>query len=227
MRQDNDALIEKALTIFVSVLFFVLLLFPVKSDASQTAKVLTVGDSIAQGYGLAINQWFRGSQWELVNGGVVSSGLASEKRFDWINGIPTAVAHYRPNVVLISIGANDARDMNLDGRLLRFGTTEWDWEYARRSCYFGAVASATGATVIWMPTPPAKNSSYNSAMFRINSIHEMCAKRTGARWTDLPPQIGRVDLAEKGFLRSKDGLHLSSQGYRLGGEWALRVGLSN
>jgi len=195
---------------------------------APVAKLAVLGDSIAKGYGMAVGEWFSapGSRWQVANWGVVSSGLASPGVYDWTRGAPSLIQQYAPNVVLISIGANDTRSMVMpDGSTAEFGEDRWTREYARRICALSQLGKDVGAQVIIAPPPAFADPKREAQLTLIRQIDNYCAIKTGARFVSLPAQLSTPALAKAPEFRAADGVHMTQAGYRLGAETVLRSAL--
>lgn len=190
---------------------------PIPAPASLRGTILTAGDSLAQGYGMVLPSWLRGSGWTTVNAGKVGSGLASTRLIDWDTQLPGMVARYRPEVVLLSFGANDAgMPVHLNGKTYAYGTPGWRTAYATKVAGIVRTAAATGATVIWMPVPPMLNARLESMMGPIREVEQATVENAGALMAVAPGSIRSPQL------RARDGVHMTMTGYQMMVDTALR-----
>jgi hypothetical protein len=77
--------------------------------------ILVVGDSLAIGLSLSLRRSI--NEFEdvtLIEEGKVSSGLANPKYFNWEKALQAFVDKYSPSMVVVMMGANDAKYINLN-----------------------------------------------------------------------------------------------------------------
>lgn len=187
------------------------------SPAALRGTILTAGDSLAQGYGMVLPTWLHGSGWTTVNAGKVGSGLSSTRLIDWDAQLPPMVTRYRPEVVLLSFGANDAgMPVRLNGKSYAYGTPGWHDAYAAKVAGIVRTAASTGATVIWMPVPPMLNARLEGMMGPIRQVQQEVVENAGALMAVAPGSIRSPSL------RAKDGVHMTMTGYQMMVDTALR-----
>jgi hypothetical protein len=174
---------------------------------------------------MAIAQWFAqpGSQWQVANWGVVSSGLADPGRYDWVSNAPRLIAQYAPQALLIAVGTNDTRALRLaDGRQAEFGEDAWTREYASRVCAIAREGRLAGAQVIIASPPAIGDPMKESQLNLIRRIDAYCAQATGARFVVLPAALSSPAQINAPALRARDGIHMTMDGYRMGAQALLR-----
>lgn len=202
------------------------------SSASQESKFLAplpeqgllmiVGDSFANGYAAQIARLSRDNGWHSLDVGRHSTGLTKKDYYDWPLRVLDMVGANKPNVVVVSIGANDHQDMRVSGRLLRFGSDEWRRVYRVRAKELFANASSGGALVAVLGLPPMRESSYDERVRIIESELRAAAAEHDALFFDAPDVFGvccsdfkvRSDTSRK-RLRADDGIHMTPEGYSI------------
>lgn len=182
----------------------------------QASMVLTVGDSLADGYGIVLPKWLEGSGWTSINRGVTSSGLISTKPVDWSTKLRFITNEYKPSVIIMSFGANDAgMPIKNNGRQYNFGSDEWAIEYISRVYSAVMLAKSTGAFVIWMPIPEFKDAKREREMAYVRALQDIVIDRTNI----FKPDLKHVQNVQ---FKSKDGVHYNMSGYRAAVDTALR-----
>lgn len=70
-------------------------------------KVLVLGDSISEGYGVGIkNSWVshlqKSTNWQIIN-----AGVSGETTIEGLNRLPALITQYQPQTLIIELGGND------------------------------------------------------------------------------------------------------------------------
>lgn len=207
--------------------------------ASGIPKVLLVGDSVAWSLGsywygedptppsdAPLQLWPRGIfQCELDSGprvemrGVVDlADTCAEWREDWRR----YVDRFDPDVVVAVLGTWEVFDRRIDGRLLEFGTPEWDANMVALLEEAVDVLASKGATVAFLTPPPTMASSSDTGTSRewlpehagrFRHFAELLQRVVEAR----PDQTALIDLAsfvcpEDPCPREVDGVTLRPDG---------------
>lgn len=157
--------------------------------------------------------------------GKVSSGLARPDFFDWDRNMDELTRKYRPDAVVVMLGANDNKRMTLkDGSQAHFGTPEWDRAYKERvRRIVGIIRSHNpSATVFWLGAPVMADEALSRDLRHINALvrRVMGANRDChfvETW-DLFADSGgafafsKPDVEGGATLRARDGVHLTTAG---------------
>ena len=91
-------------------LFIMVLLFSVSSFAKDkpAPTLLVWGDSLSAAYGIPVDKgWVSLLQEKYKNIKVVNGSISGETTQGGLNRLPDALKKYKPNIVLIELGAND------------------------------------------------------------------------------------------------------------------------
>jgi hypothetical protein len=154
------------------------------------------------------------------------TGLARPDVFNWMDEYPAMVGAAKPDVVIVSIGANDGQGFVVDGKVQAFGTDEWRKTYQSRVSDYLALVESTGARVVWVGLPPMRSMTFNDKVDVINRIaYTVVSQDPQATWWNSAPfvadELGRfrefIALANGKNLhvRSDDGIHYSDEGAEL------------
>ncbi|MFA5947758.1 MAG: DUF459 domain-containing protein [Candidatus Gracilibacteria bacterium] len=198
-------------------------------DNSNAVRYLIVGDSfMAAGGGLGdvVEKTVLNYGNTIVNrSGVVSSGLSRPDYFDWNAEIRKLISKYQPDKIIVMFGAND--NQNLTGKqggfVAKYGTQEWQAEYARRVDDILDVSKENNATVFWVGLPIMRTKWFSDEIADINLIYEgECQKYSNAyfvsTWKTLANDNGdyvaylKDQKGQNELVRIKDGIHLTYYG---------------
>lgn len=91
-------------------------------------KLLVVGDSLAIGLSLSLRRSVASLDGlQLIEEGKVSSGLANPKYYNWGKALRVFLDKYKPDIVVIMMGANDAKYINLNEKNHPAGSANKTW----------------------------------------------------------------------------------------------------
>jgi hypothetical protein len=154
--------------------------------------------------------------------GKVSSGLSRPDYFNWPSEVNSLVLQYKPNIVVIMIGSNDAQSITtLDGApIANYGSGNWNEKYAKRVSDFLNIFAENDITIFWIGLPTMRNEIYSTKMQNLNSIYateikkyenyyfiptaDLLADKNGNYTAYLPDENEKYRLA-----RQSDGIHLT------------------
>ena len=186
--------------------------------------VLIVGDSIGidMGEGLSRLLDARGPFRPRLDGRE-STGLARPDFFNWPNQLARDLRQDHPGVVVAMMGANDAQNFLVGGRLVSFGSAAWAGIYRQRVAGLMAEVTESGHPMIWVGMPVMGSGSLSASVKLINSIAlSEAVLHPGVAYVDswslfvdgkghyaayLPDASGRKEL-----VRTPDGIHLTPAG---------------
>ncbi len=185
-------------------------------SSAHSATVMTVGDSLADGYGIVLPKWLKGTGWTSINKGKTSSGLVSTKIIDWPSNMGKLLSTHKPDVVVMSFGANDAgMPMKVGNSQYAFGTTAWANEYLSRMYGIVMQAKAYGAYVIWMPIPEFKDPEKERNMAYLRELQHAVINMTNT----MTPDLTAIQDAR---YKMPDGVHYNMAGYASAVDKAFR-----
>ena len=208
------------------------------SDAGATRgdgehKITVAGDSISVGLGSQLREVLAdrddrdgGEAGDGADGaddvvvkviGEPGTGLARPDNFDWPTRLRALAADFPPDVLVFSVGSNDAQDLtDAAGDVVVTMSDEqaWDAEYSRRLAeVFDAFRPADGedptTRVVWVGHVRTARDDVADTNRRVHRLAtEVAADRPWVAVRDLAALLGTGD-AEATRCLLPDGLHLS------------------
>jgi hypothetical protein len=185
--------------------------------------VLEVGDSLGNdlGWGLAREaSTTRGLV--LVQKDLSSSGLVTAWFYNWPRHFKTYLAQYRPQLVIMTFGANDEQGIVVKGHAAPFGSAEWHRAYTARILQMARMASKAGSYVLWVGLPIMEPTQYRQGASILNSLYATVATRVPGvtflpTWNLLATWGGQFRNAAwvngaPSVLRQPDGIHFTVVG---------------
>jgi len=185
--------------------------------------VLEVGDSIGNDLGWALTRELAGTPGlRLVQDDKSSTGLANAWFYNWPVHLKTFLAQSRPELTVVSFGANDEQGMEVNGHAVAFGTAAWKADYLKLVGQIDHMITATGSYVLWVGLPIVAPNGYRQGINYLNSLYRQVAVRTPgvsflATWDLLANTHGQFENAARvngvmSVLRASDGIHFSYVG---------------
>lgn len=183
-------------------------------SSASLATVLLVGDSmIAGSLATALSQQLTEARGlRIVRAFRIGTGLTNPESFNWLEKIPELVAREDPQLIICSLGANDARAMNASDQVLSFGTPKWREVYRERVKAMMRALAASGGRVLWIGLPPMRDPVLARRMGHLNWLF-----RSGA------DSVPRVEYLEVGMLMSDNGAFASYVKQRDGSRLQMRL----
>jgi hypothetical protein len=194
-----------------------------KFSGKSPLRVLIIGDSVGTDlgdFGL-VDDLGATNVVSATLDGVKATGLTRPDYFNWPAEESVDLAHLRPEIVIVCIGANDAQSTIVNGHELVYGTQAWDNMYSSRVGAFISAATSTGAHVLWVGMPPMASSQLNAQMRHIDYLYEtQVGRHKGATYLSSVPALGgpggRYTAFKNGVeIRTDDGIHLQGAGAQL------------
>jgi hypothetical protein len=132
------------------------------------------GDSLAQVPGDGLNRVTRRDIQVVGIESRLATGLARPDLYNWFNRLATVMRGQRPDVAVLSFGADDAHDY-LAGtpphaQVGRFGSPSWIAEYRRRVDGVTRELNAAGIRTIWLGLPITDGPGFRSSFAVVNRI---------------------------------------------------------
>jgi lysophospholipase L1-like esterase len=192
---------------------------------SNKLRVAVIGDSLSQGLGPAIERWMNPSVVRVLSLGRQSTGLSREDYFNWEAGMRQIVEEFRPDLVFVLLGSNDAQaQISRDGTSIPVGSVRWLEGYGERAANLLGEATRAGTHVVWVGIPIVKERRHWDFYRRVNDIYRETASADPFgtyldAWTPFEGRDGgytafvrndRGDLVE---VRASDGVHFTQTGY--------------
>ena len=199
-----------------------------KPTPGNRLRVVVVGDSLASGLGAYAERVFKPSLVRVSNQGRISTGLARPDYFDWLTSMQGLVDSYRPDLVIVMLGENDAQSlMDPQGQLqVPIGTPAWPAGYGARVQDLARIATSGGARLVWVGLPIVRDSGRRALLQRQNAIFQavpgvvpntayldtwnLFATPNGGYTNYYRANGGHLEV-----IRQPDGVHFNGLGYQL------------
>ena len=202
---------------------------------SNKLRIAVIGDSLSQGLGPAIERWMNPSVVRLLSLGRQSTGLSREDYFNWQAGMREIVEQFRPDVVFVMLGSNDAQaQVSPSGSEIPVGSMEWGYGYRERAELLLREATRAGTHVVWVGIPVVADRWRWEFYRRVNDIYrETAATSPLATYVDSWAAFDAKDGGYTAFVRNErgelqemrgpDGIHFTPTGYGYLGRIAIRA----
>lgn len=185
--------------------------------------ILIVGDSfIAERFGVQLEKEFlEYKDIKIYREGIYSTGLSRPDYFDWNEELKKLINSHNPNVAIVMFGANDGQDQRLiEGRIIHYGTAEWNEEYAKRVFIFLNILKENKIYVLWLGNPLPRDQYYLEKMQNLNSIFQTGCENFQncyyiSTWDFLADPDGNYsaylsdETGRKKLARTSDGIHVT------------------
>lgn len=197
-----------------------------------TCTVLLIGDSMGNNLGAGLSyQLERTKGIDLVRRSKGSTGLSNSWFYNWPEELKPMLSRYKPNLVIVMLGANDRQNMKVDGQSLSFGTSKWKAAYRENIDRIAEMVTAAGSYVLWVGLPVMEPRSYGEGMALLNRMYADEAPRTTGVtflnvWDYLADNNGEFRShvrISSGLtkIRGGDGIHFSTSGMRVLASYVL------
>lgn len=209
---------------------------PIRTPSpSNKLRVAVIGDSLSQGLGPAIERWMNPGVVRVLSLGRPSTGLSREDYFNWRSGMRLIVEEFRPDLVFVMLGSNDAQaQISRDGAAIPVGSADWVEGYRERAAELLREATRAGTHVVWVGIPIVKERERWDFYRRVNDIYRDTANADPFgtfvdSWEPFEARDGGYTAFvrnERGGLvevRAPDGVHFTSTGYGFLGKMAIRA----
>jgi uncharacterized protein len=209
---------------------------PIRTPSSSNKlRVAVIGDSLSQGLGPAIERWMNPGVVRVLSLGRPSTGLSREDYFNWRSGMRQIVEEFRPDLVFVMLGSNDAQaQISRDGAAIPVGSANWVEGYRQQAAELLREATRAGTHVVWVGIPIVKERERWDFYRRVNDIYRDTANADPFgtyvdTWEPFEARDGgytafvrneRGDLVE---VRAPDGVHFTPTGYGFLGKMAIRA----
>jgi hypothetical protein len=128
---------------------------PRTPTAAAPLKIWLAGDSLMGALADAFMSHVTGNPAVTASEDVqIGTGLARPDVYDWPGAIAREVETAKPNVVVVTFGANDDQDMVSGTHYLVRATAAWQAEYARRVAQVMSEVAGSGRLLVWIEVPP-------------------------------------------------------------------------
>jgi hypothetical protein len=198
-------------------------------------RVAVIGDSLAQGLGPSIVEWFDPDVSRVLPLGRQSTGLSRLDYFNWQLALRRIEEEFRPDLVFVLLGSNDAQaQVTPEGREVPVGSYDWTQAYRERAAEFLEVATSAGTHVVWVGIPIVRDHGRWDFYRRVNDIYrETAAADPFATYLDSWDLLRNREGDYAAFLRNErgvlqemrasDGIHFTPTGYAYLARNAIRA----
>ncbi|QLA20171.1 GDSL-type esterase/lipase family protein [Desulfolutivibrio sulfoxidireducens] len=175
-------------------------------------RILVVGDSLAIGLSLSLRRSV--NEYEeitLIEEGKVSSGLANPKYFNWEKALRTFVDKYSPSMVVVMMGANDAKYINLNEKPREPGSPNKTWGevFAMRLEAFLDIPAKRDLPVFWIGLPVMGDPTYARQAQAMNDIvRTECEKYPNCRFLETWDLLCDPEDTYAAFLKNDKGVKI-------------------
>lgn len=190
--------------------------------------IALAGDSMmAVGLSSSIQNHFANDKnLKFVKASKAATGLTRPEIFSWPINYPKMIGQNQPNLVIVAIGANDAQDIDIQGRVIHYGEPEWFAIYEKHMTEYLDIISQNNAKVIWIGLPVMRLQKFNKKLELMNKFtYQVTKNYPNVTWYN-PNHIFAGENGEyKEFgtgmdgkniqIRSGDGIHLTNGGAML------------
>jgi hypothetical protein len=153
-----------------------------------------------------------------------ATGLVREDYFDWFAFFAEILDEIKPQLVVMSLGANDTQDIvtleNEKRKRSFINTPEWNAQYALKLERLISIAAERKVRIFWIGLPIMRNEAYDKKVHNLNMVvEEVCAQSPDCDYFSsyelLTDSEGKftayVTLPDKTHerVRAKDSIHLT------------------
>jgi hypothetical protein len=188
-----------------------------------TCKILIIGDSLGDnlGYGM-LGQLRNKPGLTTTLKAKASTGLSNAWFYNWHTNLAAFLTTYKPNLVVVLLGANDRQNFVVNGKIQTFGNLDWQKTYQSNVTKLASAATKAGAYVLWVGLPIMKPYNYAKGETLIDQLIANAVPKTpGAQYIGLRDLTSDADgkYRQSAIINGKyqvfrggDGIHFSSIG---------------
>lgn len=149
------------------------------------------------------------------------TGLVSDGDYEWIRQVGEFVHADRPNIVIVSLGGNDLKDLHFRDLTVKRFSDLWWREYVRRAERVMLDLRAAGSTVYWVGIPIVRSEHLMRDYRKLNGLYRELTRQYGIHYIDLGtafrgPNRGYTPFetvaGQRKRLRHTDGIHFTEWG---------------
>jgi hypothetical protein len=188
-----------------------------------TCKILIIGDSLGNnlGYGM-LGQLRNKPGLTTILKAKASTGLSNAWFYNWHTNLASFLTTYKPNLVVVLLGANDRQNFVVNGKIQTFGNLDWQKTYQSNVTKLASAATKAGAYVLWVGLPIMKPYNYAKGETLIDQLIANAVPKTpGAQYIGLRDLTSDADgkyrqsaiiNGKYQVFRAGGGIHFSSIG---------------
>ena len=175
-------------------------------------KVLIAGDSmILEGLGVALQRRLEKVEGlDVFREGKYSSGLARPDYFDWRPYLTQLLEEKKPDVLIISLGANDPQDILDEKRKRHFvGDEGWNKIYKERVGALLKIARDRKVFTFWVGLPIMGQKKYGKGIAVLNGLaKEACQAAPACEFIDTWLTLANSQSAYTTYIKNDQGRHI-------------------
>ncbi len=177
-------------------------------------KVLVLGDFLAGGLAWGLDQTFADEpKLAVIDRSNTNSGLVRADFFDWNAELLKILNEEKPDIIVISLGANDRQQMRIGKERLAARSETWETTYVQRVKGITDTLKVFGRPFFWISAPPMRLAAAGRDMAYLNEFYKPAVEEAGGHFIDI----------WNGFT-NEDGRYISSGPDVDGQLRALRAG---
>jgi S-formylglutathione hydrolase FrmB len=199
---------------------------PLRATLRAFNKVLLTGDSMMmEGIGPRLESHLKNTAaYEVVRQAQYSTGLCRPDVLNWTDYLQSLLETNDPDLMIISLGANDTQDIiDETGKRHKVTTESWNEQYEKRVLALLTIAAEHQVAVIWLGLPFMGVEPYNARAQNINSVlKKTCQSQADCLFWDSTGSLVNSDGRYSTYLpnskgkhirvRKKDSIHLTEAG---------------
>lgn len=186
-------------------------------------RIVVVGDSLGEGLWGGLYRAFEDDPTlDFIQRSKKSTGFVNTRRYNWNGEIDKILKEGNYHVAVVMFGANDARPIRKDGKLLKVGTEEWREAYGERIEKFIRKLRAANVATYWVGLPVMRSPGQSANAEKLNDVFRERAFVNGAKfvdtWEGFVDEQGRYSAYGPDMsgnvkrLRANDGKHFTMRG---------------
>ncbi len=194
--------------------------------STRHCTILEIGDSLGADLGEGLHvQLEKNPAITLVVKTTLATGLTNAWFYNWPQHLKKFLSQYRPQLLIVFLGANDEQAMVVNGQAAPFDTRAWRSKYSSNVSTVIKEAAAAHCVVMWVGMPIMNPFGYRQKMQVVNSIFSDASQKIPdatfvSTWKFMADARGnfRFNARVNGKLqpiRTADGIHLTYMGQNL------------
>lgn len=191
--------------------------------AADAKRILVLGDFVASAVADGLNQLYaENANIVVLTATNNASGMVRDDYYDWPTNITKLVEREKPDVIVMTLGANDYQPIKANGQTINVDETAWNDQYRQRINMLADNLKKTGKPWVWVGQPAFKDPKLSLAIASLNRLDKQQIDNAGGHFIDV--WDGFVDdqgqFALSGYdvngqtvrLRTNDGINFTNAG---------------
>lgn len=186
-------------------------------------KILVIGDFVGDGIAWGLDQALaKEPKLAVIERTTANSGLIRNDTYDWNQALLGILNEENPDIVVVSLGANDRQELRVDKDRFPVRSEQWQEAFGQRVDAMADTLKVYGRPFFWVSAPPLRGEEATSDIAYFNSLIEPRITKAGGHFVDVwngftnasgqyittgPDIEGQVKA-----LRTSDGVSFTSVG---------------